>query len=278
MSHELERLDTIDVSLVAQIAIQAGQAILDVYHSDDFNVETKADESPLTLADRKSHQMIVSQLEMSFSDIPILSEEGHDMTYDERSSWQQFWLVDPLDGTKEFIKKNDEFTVNIALIDHDTPVLGVIYAPALDILYVAKKGYGAYKVEQISDARDERLVSETDIATNGTPLPNATERDAVKVVASRSHMSPETEAFINDLEQEYDTVEMTSAGSSLKLCLVAEGEADYYPRYAPTMEWDTGAGHAIVAISGGTVLRTDNDEPLMYNKEHLKNPWFLAKR
>lgn len=268
-------LKDINLASVVQIALDAGREILDVYHSDKFEVESKDDESPLTLADRKSHEVIARQLRSKYKDIPVLSEEGQDIPFSERKHWEEFWLVDPLDGTKEFIKQNGEFTVNIALVQGGEPVLGVIYGPDLDTLYVGQKGFGAYKVDQAS-AR--KLDTEDELVKEGHQLPFVGNKDVVQVVASRSHMSPETEAFINDLKAKHNRVETTSAGSSLKLCLVAEGSADYYPRYAPTMEWDTGAGHAIVLASGGSVYRADSGEPLEYNKENLKNPWFLAKR
>lgn len=250
---------------------------MDIYDTD-FNVEYKEDESPLTIADQRAHQVIKAKLEENFSEIPILSEEGNHLSYKERTSWKKFWLVDPLDGTKEFIKKNGEFTVNIALIEGEKPVFGVIYAPAMDVLYIGEKNKGAVKIEKASEKQQQWNDIEG-CFQHGTTLPieeQATNK--VRVVASRSHMSEETEQFIKKLENEYDEVETISAGSSLKLCLVAEGKADFYPRYAPTMEWDTGAGHAIVECAGGKVTVADEDKPLVYNKENLKNPWFLAER
>ncbi|MFC7062386.1 3'(2'),5'-bisphosphate nucleotidase CysQ [Halobacillus seohaensis] len=253
---------------VIQAALEAGKEIMKIYETD-FEIEYKEDESPLTIADQRSHELIKSMLESNYPGIPILSEEGKHLPYNDRKSWREFWLVDPIDGTKEFIKKNGEFTVNIALIRDGKPVMGVVYAPALDQLYVAERGKGAYKVTSALTSSDKNVIT--------LPLQDSNSKIA-KVVASRSHMSEETNAFINELEKKYDQVETISAGSSLKLCLIAEGTADYYPRYAPTMEWDTGAGQAIVEFSGGTVFVAEEDKPLVYNKENLKNPWFLAKR
>lgn len=255
-------LDAVNISDIIQISIEAGKKILEVYNSDEFEVKNKADNSPLTLADKLSNDTIVEELSRLYPDIPILSEEGKDITYSERAKWDYFWLVDPLDGTKEFIKRNGEFTVNIALIHQGKPVLGVIYTPVSDEVYFAKAGLGAYKL------------------TNGLQLklPIENNRAVTTVVASRSHMSAETEEFINSLKQELGEIELITAGSSLKLCLVAEGKADYYPRFAPTMEWDTAAGQAIVEQAGGVVINVEIDSSLDYNKENLLNPWFLVKR
>ncbi|HLR61985.1 MAG TPA: 3'(2'),5'-bisphosphate nucleotidase CysQ [Lentibacillus sp.] len=264
-----------DVSLtkLLQISLDAGREILDVYKKD-FDVETKDDDSPLTEADQRAHHSIVRGLQEAYSEVPVLSEEGSEIPYDDRKDWPAFFLVDPLDGTKEFIKKNGEFTVNIALIEGQYPVAGVIYAPALDTFYFGKEGLGAFKLEQASQADvtgDETLVAQS------VRLPFAEQGDVVNVVASRSHMSEETEAFIDGIRRENE-VDVVSAGSSLKFCLVAEGKADYYPRYAPTMEWDTGAGQAIVEAAGGNVLRYEDDERFYYNRENLKNGWFLVKK
>ncbi|KHE67418.1 3'(2'),5'-bisphosphate nucleotidase CysQ, partial [Halobacillus sp. BBL2006] len=244
---------------VVEAAIKAGKEIMEIYETD-FEVEYKEDESPLTVADKRSHIIIKTALQENYPDIPILSEEGSQLTYEERQSWKEFWLVDPIDGTKEFIKKNGEFTVNIALIREGKPVFGVVYAPALDHLYVADEEKGAFKTTSVTEKES--------IAENTIKLPLKDSNDKIaKVVASRSHMSKETEAFIDELKLKYQEVEKISAGSSLKLCLVAEGEADYYPRYAPTMEWDTGAGQAIVELSGGRVEIANEKNPLTYNKE-----------
>jgi 3'(2'), 5'-bisphosphate nucleotidase len=253
-------------------SISAGKAILEVYNSDNFEVELKSDNSPLTLADRTAHNVITGYLEKT--GIPILSEEGRGIPFDERKNWKQFWLVDPLDGTKEFVKRNGEFTVNIALIEKGKPIMGVIYVPVTDVLFVGEQHEGAYRVNNASeyDSQEERLHA-------ARILPIDRKDETYRVVASRSHMSPETERYIDKLRQEHNKVEIVSKGSSLKLCLVAEGEADIYPRFGPTSEWDTAAGHAIVLASGGkVVLAEDETKELTYNKENILNPYFIATR
>jgi 3'(2'), 5'-bisphosphate nucleotidase len=252
-------LNEIDIQDIVTIAKEVGNAIMKVYRQD-FEVECKQDSSPLTLADKKANEIIeagLNQLSVSF---PILSEEGKEIPYKDRKHWEYFWLVDPLDGTKEFVKKNGEFTVNIALIYKDTPVLGVVFAPALDFCYWAKQGEGAFK--------------------NGRKLPLKTgdQRNTYKVVASRSHMSDETQAFIDAIDTDEEK-ELISIGSSLKICLVAEGEADIYPRLGPTMEWDTGAVHAIVNESGKILKKYKGNNYLKhkYNKENSLNQWFIVR-
>jgi len=251
-------LDKINTKDIIAIAKEAGDAIMQIY-SQDFEVEYKQDSSPLTLADKKANDIIENRLNQLSVNLPILSEEGKEIPYEERKHWEYFWLVDPLDGTKEFVKKNGEFTVNIALIHKNTPVLGVVYAPALDICYWAKQGEGAFKDGQ-------RL-----------PLKTESQRETYKIVASRSHMSDETQAFIDDIDTDKEK-ELILIGSSLKICLVAEGEADIYPRLGPTMEWDTGAAHAIVNETGKNVQKYNNVEYMshLYNKEKLLNQWFVA--
>ncbi|QGH36250.1 3'(2'),5'-bisphosphate nucleotidase CysQ [Gracilibacillus salitolerans] len=254
-----------------KICLDAGKEIRDVYQQD-FEVEVKKDDSPLTIADKRSHNVIAEGLNKIDSTIPVLSEEGREIPFEERKKWEQFWLVDPLDGTKEFIKKNGEFTVNIALIDGHYPILGVIYAPALDTFYFGVKGEGAYK---LTNASQVNVANEEELVNQSIRLPEVNESEVINVVASRSHMSKETEEFIDQLDGE---AEVVSSGSSLKFCLVAEGKADYYPRYAPTMEWDTGAGQAIVEAAGGSVTRHEDDERFYYNRENLLNGWFLVSR
>jgi 3'(2'), 5'-bisphosphate nucleotidase len=241
---------------VREIAHVAGRRILDVYERE-FKVEHKEDRSPLTEADRAAHEIITTQLEALTPDIPVLSEESAAVNYETRAGWKRFWLVDPLDGTKEFINRNGEFTVNIALIDGNRPVLGVVYVPVPALTYYACTGQAAYKQKgecAIQPARVRRF-------DGGKPI----------VVASRSHAGKETEAFLKKIG-EHDIVSM---GSALKLCLVAEGAADVYPRLGPTMEWDTAAAQCVVEAAGGRV--TDlNRQPLVYNKPSLLNPWFLV--
>ena len=251
-------LSQINIQDVVAIAKEAGGAIMQIY-SQDFEVEYKQDNSPLTIADKKANDIIENNLNQLLVNLPILSEEGKEIPYEDRKHWEYFWLIDPLDGTKEFVKKNGEFTVNIALIHKDTPVLGVVYAPALGICYWAKQGEGAFKDGQ-------RL-----------PLKTEIQRETYKIVASRSHMSDETQAFIDDIDTDKEK-ELILIGSSLKICLVAEGEADIYPRLGPTMEWDTGAAHAIVNETGKNVQKYNNVEYMshLYNKEKLLNQWFVA--
>ncbi|RLJ70434.1 3'(2'),5'-bisphosphate nucleotidase [Hydrogenivirga caldilitoris] len=258
---------------VINIALKAGEEILKVYEGN-MSVDYKEDRTPLTEADRRSHRVIVKSLKSLTPEIPILSEEGKDIPYEERKGWREFWLVDPLDGTKEFIKKNGEFTVNIALVENREPVAGVVYAPAKNLLFFARKGEGAYKIkvncsslDEISIERAERL-----------PLyRNNSFQKPLRVIASRSHMNEETKAFIEKLKSKVGEIELLSAGSSLKFCLVAEGKAEIYPRLGPTMEWDTAAAH-IIATESGCEVRTLNGEPLTYNKEDLRNPYFIVVR
>jgi len=269
-------------------ALDAGRAILDVYRSSDFKVEEKADKSPLTLADKRSHEIIVKRL--GILDIPILSEEGRDIPYKQRKRWETYWLIDPLDGTKEFIKKNGEFTVNIAIIRDRKPAAGVIFVPDKDVLYFALNNLGSFKSDSIdgiklissqsagstTESTAEDLESIIDAST-ALPLNDSANRPFT-IIGSRSHASPELEAFVEEKRQEHGEVEFISAGSSLKLCLVAEGKADIYPRTGPTMEWDTAAGQAIAENAGCKVLQYDTHEPLIYNKEDLLNPWFVILR
>lgn len=249
------------LEIAMEAAVAAGAEILEVYESD-FAVEHKDDKSPLTMADKRGHLKIMSYL--SSTRYPILSEEGKHLSYNERKNWERFWLVDPLDGTKEFIKRNGEFTVNIALIENGVPIMGVIYVPVEDTLYIGSEE-GAFKYEEYaSDAQVKKQL----------PLPKRDRK--YTVVGSRSHMSPETAAFFQEKKKEYGEVEVMAVGSSLKFCMLAEGKADAYARYAPTMEWDTGAGHAIALAAGFNVVKYNTSEALEYNKEDLLNPWFLV--
>jgi 3'(2'), 5'-bisphosphate nucleotidase len=308
-------------------ALRAGGAILEIYKRD-FDVEFKADESPLTEADKAAHCIICDALEDT--GLPILSEESKTVAYDVRKAWKKYWLVDPLDGTKEFIKKNGEFTVNIALIENGRPIMGVVYAPVLRTLYYgmaqSAEGMeqGAWKATNCSGK------SVLDILNSATPCPTCPPKPwrrrmlhapcstTLRVVASRSHCNEETTAFIQALEKEFGEADLVSSGSSLKLCLVAEGRADVYPRIAPTMEWDTAAAQAVVEASGGRVVKYDPAVPavayltqsaereaqsekrgekdpcsapcampsasspmlsaLCYNKENLLNPHFVVSR
>jgi len=240
------------------IAHRAGAAIMEVYRSGDAGETSKADNSPLTLADLAAHRTIVEALTRFTPEIPILSEEAADILYPVRSQWTRYWLVDPLDGTREFIKRNGEFTVNIALIENGEPVMGVVYAPVPDVCYYGARGAGAFVQRG-----------------NGAALPISVKPhpagEPIKVVASRSHSDARTEALLKQLGDH----QCISMGSSLKLCLVAEGAAHFYPRLGPTMEWDTAAAHAVVNAAGGIVCNMKGEE-LRYNKVDLHNPEFLV--
>ena len=251
-------------------ALQAGKAILEIYHSGDFDIEIKGDNSPLTKADKASHNIIISYLDKT--NIHVLSEEGRDITYYERKEWNQLWIVDPIDGTKEFIKRNGEFTVNIALIEDQKPILGVIFIPAKGELYFSTKEMGAFKVTVDLENYDVDL-----IISNGNKLPLQREDKTFTIVASRSHMSLETEAYVKEMRDIHGEVHLISKGSSLKLCMVAEGVADCYPRFAPTMEWDIAAGHAICEHAGFQVIDWGTKENMLYNRKQLLNHWFLVK-
>ena len=254
----------INLETIIDIAFRAGAEILTVY-AQDFDVEIKGDNSPLTAADRKANAVILEGLKANYADIPYISEEVKATAYDERKAWKRFWLIDPLDGTKEFIKKNGEFTVNIALIEEGEPVLGVVYAPAKGIGYVGAKGLGSYTYE--NDGKLVQIKNET----------HYSQKDKVIVVGSRSHETPETIAFVDKLKASGKEVDFAASGSSLKLCLVAEGKADVYPRFGPTMEWDTAAAHAVAVYAGKQVLSTETGKPLIYNKENLLNPFFIVE-
>ncbi|MDP4679403.1 MAG: 3'(2'),5'-bisphosphate nucleotidase CysQ [Cyclobacteriaceae bacterium] len=243
--------------MAKEASIEAGKAILEVYNSDDFNVELKGDDSPLTRADKRAHDLIVKFLEKT--GIPILSEEGTEIPYVERKNWEHFWMVDPLDGTKEFIKRNGEFTVNIALIKGNQSFAGVVYVPVTEKLYWAINGEGSF-------VRQNGMTSQ--LKSNTISL----DQSGLKIVASRSHLNEDTQEFLDSLIDP----EIVSMGSSLKLLAIAEGAADVYPRFAPTMEWDTAAADAIVQESGAKVLQKDQKEPLVYNKENLFNPHFIV--
>ncbi|MGR8941946.1 MAG: 3'(2'),5'-bisphosphate nucleotidase CysQ [Gammaproteobacteria bacterium] len=243
---------------VIAIAKAAGRGIMNVYAQTDGKIVLKSDQSPLTEADLISNQIIVAELTRLTPDIPILSEESAIIPYEQRAGWHRFWLVDPLDGTKEFIKRNGEFTVNIALIEHGAPMLGVVYAPALDVCYSGASGLGAYVERKEASALEIAIKERHD-------------QDTLKVVASRSHRDARTTILLDRLGPH----ECISMGSSLKFCLVAEGTAHFYPRLGPTMEWDTAAAHAVVNAAGGRVC-THSGEALTYNKADLHNPEFFV--
>ena len=251
-------------------ALQAGKAILEIYHSGEFDIEIKGDNSPLTKADTASHNVIMSFL--SKTEIPVLSEEGRDISYQERKDWEQLWIVDPIDGTKEFIKRNGEFTVNIALIENQRPIIGVIFVPVTGELYFSSKEMGAFKVAVDLEDYDIKV-----LLSKGKKLPLQREDNTFTIVASKSHMSAETEGYVQEMRDLHGDVNLISKGSSLKLCMVAEGTANCYPRFAPTMEWDTAAGQAICEHAGFEVIDWGTKKTMLYNREELLNNWFLVK-
>ena len=256
------------LEIAVTAALEAGSEIMGIYNSDNIEVDFKKDNSPLTKADLMSNEIILSHL--AKSEIPVLSEEGKEIPYDIRKKWRRLWIVDPIDGTKEFIKKNGEFTVNIALIENNKPILGVIFAPALNQLYFSTTAIGAFKIEDVANYRSfKELLDKAKKLPLGTP-------DKYTIVASRSHLSFETEKFINNLKEKHGDVNIISKGSSLKLCMVAEGAANCYPRCAPTMEWDTAAGQAICEHAGFTVIDWNTREEMIYNRKELLNNWFLV--
>jgi 3'(2'), 5'-bisphosphate nucleotidase len=242
---------------IITLAEEAGRAILSVYDQKDVGITFKAGESPLTRADMASHHLILAGLKALTPDLPVLSEESKSVAYQERQKWNTYWLVDPLDGTKEFIGRNGEFTVNIALIQNGHSIVGVVHAPALNLTYYAAQGEGAF--------RQKWGENPVEIRVNAEPV------DKLKVVASRSHISAALKHFLGKL----DSYQCLNMGSSLKFCLVAEGSADLYPRLGPTMEWDTAAGQCVVEVAGGTVTDLQG-EPLYYNKPDLLNPDFMV--
>lgn len=259
-------------------AVLAGNEILEVYDTK-FDVEYKDDKSPLTLADKKASDKIIEELRQF--QLPVLSEEGVHEAFEKRKTWNKLWIVDPLDGTKEFVKRNGEFTVNIALVEDGNPTLGVIFSPVLKDLYFAAKGIGAYKIDRhdfMPLIEEIRTTSLDKLLTMAQKLPRVSGRDNYVVVASRSHMSSETYEHIEQLKLKHRQVEIATTGSSIKMCLVAEGIADEYPRFGPTMEWDTAAGQAILQNAGCSLIDEETKQPMRYNRENLLNNWFIAKR
>ena len=259
------------LALAIEATLDAGKEIMRIYESDDFGVSFKDDDSPLTKADTAANEIICTLL--STVNYPILSEEGKHLPYDERKKWKTLWIVDPIDGTKEFIKKNGEFTVNIALVENQLPILGVIFIPAKGELYYATKNGGAFKAIGI----DTRASIEHIVASS-LKLPLGMRSNLYTIIASRSHPSQEVEAFIKKMRQEKGEIDLVSRGSSLKFCLVAEGSADCYPRFAPTMEWDTAAGQAICNAVGIDVIDIGTSENMKYNRQNLLNNSFVVQK
>lgn len=251
-------------------SVLAGNAIMEVYKSD-FDVELKNDLSPLTIADKRAHQIISDLLKET--ELPVLSEEGKEIPFDIRRSWKKFWMVDPLDGTKEFIKRNGEFTVNIALIEDNYPKYGIIYVPVNGDLFFGGKGFGSHKLVGLKGIYG----SFNEYLEQSLKLPLISSGEVYRMIGSRSHMSDETKKYFDEVSEKKGEVQILSKGSSLKLCMIAEGEADEYPRFAPTMEWDTAAGQAIIEGAGRRVFHYESGTSMRYNKENLLNDWFVAK-
>jgi 3'(2'), 5'-bisphosphate nucleotidase len=281
------------LNLALTASLEAGRKLLQIYRSD-YAVSEKADQSPVTAGDMASHGAIVDLLQNDASAIPILSEEQAEIAYETRRNWRRLWLVDPLDGTKEFLKENGEFTTNIALIEAGEPILGVVYAPAVGTIYWGSRDIGAFRATVHAEASDgdapRRLREhgrvlplmaasagiDAEARADARPSPDAGR--AFTIAASRSHLNEATEQYIDTLTQTYGPPAMITAGSAVKLCLVAEGTADVYPRLGTTMEWDTAAGDAVVRAAGAEVVAYESGEPLQYNKADLRNPWFVVKR
>ena len=273
MTHPAGNIPAPHLITALHASLRAGEAILEVYRMEDREITTKEDHSPLTLADRRADNIIKDHLETT--GIPVFTEESSSTPYEIRKGWKEYWLVDPLDGTKESIKKNDEFTVNIALIRENLPVFGVIYLPVFRQLYMAIEGRGSYRMDTVDPVR---LLKEPDPEAffgSAVRLPETRHDSRLRIVVSRSHLSPETKAFIEEKLGAGADYEMISAGSSLRFCRVAEGQADLYPRLAPTMEWDIAAAWIIVTEAGGHVTQPDGS-PVLFNKEDLHNPWFVV--
>ena len=259
-----------DLIIAINAALHAGKKILEIYNSKNFKIQYKSDNSPLTIADIESNKIITGYLNKT--DIPILSEEGKSISYEERKTWDKLWIVDPIDGTKEFIKRNGEFTVNIALVENQKPTLGVIYAPVLSELYFSSSEIGARKI----NIKNKNLDFNS-ILRFSEKLPRPRIDDKYTIVASRSHLNDETKIYIDNLKKQKKELKMISKGSSLKLCLVAEGSADCYPRFAPTMEWDTAAGQAICSAAGFDLIDLKTNKPMIYNRRTLLNNSFIIK-
>jgi len=249
------------VQKIVEISVLAGVEIMKVYEGDgDWEVQSKSDDSPLTRADQKANELIVKHLETLDEKYPIISEENKLQDFSERKGFKRFWLVDPLDGTKEFIKRNGEFTVNIALVEDGRPIMGVVYVPVTGDLYYAEKGAGAY--HKNGEGPPQQMNANT----------YTSEDKGLRVVCSRSHINEATQSYIDNLSEP----DIVSKGSSLKFMLLASGQAEVYPRMGPTMEWDTGAAQIILEEAGGKILHNDTGLPLSYNKENLLNPYFIA--
>ncbi len=251
-------LDRLQLKEICQIAIRAGDSIMEHYSINKMEISEKSDSTPVTVADLAAHNVIVEGLSSLPFNFPILSEEASIASWDIRKNWKTYWLIDPLDGTKEFINQNGEFTVNIALIDNGTPIAGIVYAPALNQCFYGIEGEGAWCAQ---DEKEHTLPCKFNLQAK------------LKIVGSRSHQNPEVKTYLS----QFDDYELVAVGSSLKFCLLAAGEAHLYPRLGPTSEWDTAAGQAVLVAAGGQVNLLNSNEPLRYNqKEEILNPQFLA--
>lgn len=259
-----------NTKIAIEASIAAGKEIMKIYGRDDFDVEEKADKSPLTIADKRANDVINRHL--GSTNFPVISEENRMLEFEERKLWKTCWIVDPLDGTKEFLKRNGEFTINIALVEDGKPILGVIYVPATDVLYFAKvREKKAYKVKM------EKQKSIGSGYSDASEIKPSRSQNSIRVVGSRSHMNEETRLFIDSLKKKYGKdVELVPTGSSLKFCLMAEGLADIYPRFGPTMEWDTAAGQAICEAVGLEVLDFNTGEEIVYNRKNPVNNSFIV--
>ncbi len=257
--------------LAGELALGGGKEIMKVYETD-FEVGVKEDNSPLTLADENSHRLISAGLEQT--GYPVMSEEGAELDYELRKNWERFWCVDPMDGTREFVKKNGEFTVNIALIENNSPILGVIYVPVKDLLYAAMNDE-LYRMEEA----EKNFIDMKENMERFRIIPGKAKsgESRLRVLVSRSHLSKETRAYLAELEKSFPGMEFLSAGSALKFGWMAEGKADLYPRFSPCMEWDTAAGHAILKAAGKNIFLYPSGEELTYNKKNLVNDWFVAR-
>ena len=256
------------MKIAIESALIAGEKILEIYNQKDFDIKIKNDNSPLTIADIEANKIINDKLLKT--NYNIVSEEGLEIDYRERTKWKYFWLVDPIDGTKEFIKRNGEFTVNIALIENNVPVLGVVYAPFLRELFYADKIFGSFKIKNVQSFEDVLHKKPIDLSMLKPPS-NYT------IIVSKSHMNDETQEYIKKLESYYKNITKISFGSSLKICRVADRTVNCYPRFGPTMEWDTAAAHAVAKYSGCSVKNKDEKSDLVYNKKSLLNPFFIVK-
>jgi 3'(2'), 5'-bisphosphate nucleotidase len=257
-------------------AIRAGAKIMEVYESGELHIKAKSDLTPLTLADTLAHEEIKSNL--AVTRIPVISEEGRSIAYDERSSWDLFWMVDPLDGTDEFINRTSDFTVNIALIQNGYPTIGIVYAPAYKRIYFAVKERGSYHKNNVKPDINAQF-NYDEMIENSVKLPiYNTNSNSLIVVTSRLHISPDTSDYVNELQKKYPDITVIRRGSSLKMCMLAVGKADIYPRLDTTWEWDTAASQLIAEEAGFTVCSVEDEKRLSYNKENMQNPWFICKK